>query len=245
MQKPIVAGNWKMHGTIDTALALADAVARSAPRGVETVIFPAAIHVAGLAARCKDALAIGAQDVSEHATEGARTGEISAAMLRDAGCTFTLVGHSERRRHHGETDARVAAKHAAAIAAGLTPVTCVGETLEERQSGRTEQVIARQLNAISDVCGNDAFHHAVIAYEPVWAIGTGQAATFAQIRSVHAFIRHHVTSASGDDPPILYGGGITPDNAAELFALENVNGGLVGGASLNAGDFLRICRAAL
>ena len=180
-----------------------------------------------------------AQNVSEHA-QGAYTGEVSAGMLAEFGCTYVLVGHSERRQLYGETEAQVAAKFKAAMDKGLTPVLCVGETLAEREAGRTEEVVARQLGAVIEVAGQGAFSTAVLAYEPVWAIGTGRTATPEQAQAVHAFLRPRVTAATR----ILYGGSVKKDNAAALFALPNVDGGLIGGASLVAADFAAIVQAA-
>jgi triosephosphate isomerase len=177
-------------------------------------------------------IAWGAQDVSEHA-QGAYTGEVAAAMLAEFGCRYVIVGHSERRQLYGETDERAAAKFSAARAAGLTPILCVGETLAEREAGRTEDVVGRQLAAVR-------FEDAVLAYEPVWAIGTGRNATPEQAQAVHAFLRRRVPAGT----PILYGGSVKPQNAAAIFAMPDVDGGLIGAASLVAGDFLEIVRAA-
>jgi triosephosphate isomerase len=181
-------------------------------------------------------IAWGAQTLSEHAS-GAYTGEVSAAMLGDFGCRYVLVGHSERRQLFGEGDALVAAKFAAARAAGITPILCVGETLEEREAGRTQEVVARQLDA---VLAKGALGDAVLAYEPVWAIGTGRTASPAQAQEVHAFLRRRV----GADTAILYGGSVKPANAAAIFAEPDVDGGLIGGASLVAADFIALCRLA-
>jgi triosephosphate isomerase len=181
-------------------------------------------------------LAWGAQNLSEH-LEGAYTGEVSVAMLKDFGCRYAVVGHSERRQLYRESDAQVAAKFVAAVTHGVTPILCVGETLEEREAGRTEEVVARQLDA---VVNKDEFSRAVLAYEPVWAIGTGRTATPEQAQAVHAFLRRKLPSGT----PILYGGSVKPQNAAAIFAMPDVDGGLIGGASLVAGDFLAIARAA-
>ncbi len=181
-------------------------------------------------------VALGAQNVSEHA-QGAYTGEVSAAMLAEFGCRYAIVGHSERRQLFGESDQRVAAKFAAARKGGLEPILCVGETLEEREAGRTEEVVGRQLQAVLQ--GND-FGNAVLAYEPVWAIGTGRNATPEQAQAVHAFLRSKVSPGT----VILYGGSVKPANAAGLFAMPDIDGGLIGGASLAADDFIAILRAA-
>jgi triosephosphate isomerase len=177
-------------------------------------------------------IAWGAQNSSEHG-QGAYTGEVSAAMLAEFGCRYVLVGHSERRQLYGETDAQAAAKFAAVKKAGMTPILCVGETLEERDAGQTEAVVARQLGAVD-------FKDAVLAYEPVWAIGTGRTATPEQAQAVHAFLRKKVPAQT----PILYGGSVKPQNAAAIFAMADVDGGLIGGASLVAKDFLDIVKAA-
>jgi triosephosphate isomerase len=181
-------------------------------------------------------LAWGAQNVSEHA-QGAYTGEVSASMLAEFGCRYVIVGHSERRQLFGEGDAQVAAKFAAVRGAGMTPLLCVGETLEEREAGRTEEVVARQLNVVLQ---KNTFAGAVLAYEPVWAIGTGRNATPEQAQAVHGFLRKRVPA----ETPILYGGSVKPQNAAAIFAMPDVDGGLIGGASLVAKDFLDILKAA-
>ncbi len=191
-------------------------------------------------------IALGAQDLSAQTSPGAFTGEVAGTMLTDVGCEYGIVGHSERRTLHGETDALVAAKFMAAQAQGLTPILCVGESLEERQDGRTEGVVRRQIDAVLDTAGVEAFRMAVVAYEPIWAIGTGRTATPDQAQEVHASIRamlsgRDVTIASG--LTILYGGSVTGANAQELFAMDDIDGGLVGGASLKAQEFLTIYRA--
>ncbi len=186
---------------------------------------------------------LGAQSVSEHA-EGAYTGEMSPGMLRDLGCSYVIVGHSERRTLYGESSALVARKFEAAQAAGLVPILCVGETLEEREQGTTQAVIAEQLDCVLDGAGLDG---ALVAYEPVWAIGTGRTASPEQAQEIHDFIRSRVAdrdTALAGNLPILYGGSVKPSNAAELFGMADIDGGLIGGASLKAEDFLQICRAA-
>ena len=183
----------------------------------------------------------GAQDVSAHAA-GAYTGEVSASMIAEFGASFVIVGHSERRAHHSETSALVAGKASAALSAGLTPIICLGETLEERESDMTETVIAGQLSVCIELLGHDTLSHCVIAYEPVWAIGTGRNASPAQVQAVHAFLRARLGPA-GADMSLLYGGSVKPSNAAELFAMPDVDGGLIGGASLKIEDFEPICRA--
>ena len=248
MRRKIVAGNWKLHGDRAFATALGDAIAAvPAPAGVERVVLPPFPYIAELAARCAGrGVALGAQDVSEHA-KGAFTGEVSASMLADIAARYALVGHSERRQYHGESSELVARKFIAARAAGLVPILCVGETLAEREAGRTEAVIAAQLAPVFDLAGVAALGGAVVAYEPVWAIGTGLTATPGQARSVHAFIRGEIAARDAkiaDSLPILYGGSCKPDNAAALFSQADVDGGLIGGASLEAAGFLAIVAAA-
>ena len=233
----LVAGNWKMHGSRAANRALVDAILRGLPKGTQSAVCPPFPYLAEVAEQLRGSpVGLGAQNVSEHA-QGAYTGEVSAAMLKELGCRYAIVGHSERRQVYGETDAQVAAKFAAARAAGLTPILCVGETLAEREAGRTEEVVARQLGAV-------AFKDGVLAYEPVWAIGTGRNATPEQAQEVHGFMRERLPPALRDSTPILYGGSVKPQNAAAIFAMPDVDGGLIGGASLVAADFLAILRAA-
>ena len=239
MRTRLVAGNWKMHGSLAANRALLDAVVTglSGLKGAECAVCVPFPYLAQVAERLRGtALAWGAQNVSEH-LQGAYTGEVAAAMLKEFGCRYVLVGHSERRQLYGESDVQVAAKFAAAAAQGLTPILCVGETLAEREAGRTEEVVSRQLGAVAD---KGQFARAVLAYEPVWAIGTGRTATPEQAQAVHAFLRRQVPV----ETPILYGGSVKPENAAAIFAMPEVDGGLIGGASLAAGDFLAIARAA-
>lgn len=242
MRKKLVAGNWKMHGSQASNPALLQAVAAGAAQsdGSECAVcvpYPYLAQAAGLLRGTE--VALGAQNVSEHA-QGAFTGEVSAAMLADFGCRYVLVGHSERRQLYGEGDGQVAAKFAAVVAGGMTPVLCVGETLEERDAGRTEATVARQLNAVLEKSGRQVFATAVVAYEPVWAIGTGRTATPEQAQAVHAFLRQRVLA----ETRILYGGSVKPDNAEALFSQRDVDGGLIGGAALVAEDFLAILAAA-
>lgn len=248
MRRRIVVGNWKMHGNRAFAQALLDEVVSARrPPGVEIVVLPPALYAAELIARyARVPLVFGAQDVSANEA-GAFTGEISATMVHDVGCRYTLVGHSERREYHHEDNQLVAEKFVAAHKAGLTPILCVGETLQQRESGQTEWVIERQIAAVRTIAGKDALAASVVAYEPVWAIGTGRTATPQQAQEVHAFIRSEV--AAGDATiagwlPILYGGSVKASNAAELFAQPDVDGGLIGGSSLVAKDFLAIAAAA-
>jgi triosephosphate isomerase (TIM) len=230
----LVAGNWKMHGSRASIAALLDALIKENPAGC--VVCPPFPYLAQVAERLRGtAIAWGAQNASEHA-QGAYTGEVSAAMLAEYGCRYVIVGHSERRQLYGETDAQVGAKFAAVKAAGMTPILCVGETLEQRDAGQTEQVVARQLDK---VLAKNSLENSLLAYEPVWAIGTGRNATPEQAQAVHAFLRKKVPS----ETPILYGGSVKPQNAAAIFAMPDVDGGLIGGASLVAKDFLDIVKA--
>ena len=247
MRRKLVAGNWKMHGSLAENEALLSGVLAglgSVKAGVAVCVpYP---YLAQVQARLTgSAVAWGAQNLSQHG-KGAFTGEVSAAMLKDFGCAYVIVGHSERRALYGESDEVVAEKFAAAQAAGLIPILCVGETLAERESGITEQVVARQLDAVIGKCGVDALAKAVVAYEPVWAIGTGKTATPEQAQAVHAFIRGRVfalDAAVADGLIIQYGGSMKAANAAELLSQPDIDGGLIGGAALVAEEFLAICRA--
>jgi triosephosphate isomerase len=235
----LVAGNWKMHGSRQANRDLLEGLKGEAPKvgGVACTVCVPFPYLGEVAEQLKGtAIAWGAQNVSEHA-QGAYTGEVSAAMLAEFGCRHVIVGHSERRHLYGESDAQVAAKFAAAKAAGMTPILCVGETLQERDAGRTEEVVGRQLKKVLE---KNSFENAVLAYEPVWAIGTGRNATPEQAQAVHAFLRKSVPA----DAAILYGGSVKPQNAAAIFAMPDVDGGLIGGASLVAKDFLDIIKAA-
>jgi len=233
----LVAGNWKMHGSRAANRALLDAILKGPVKGPECAVcvpFPYLGEVAKQLAGTP--LRWGAQNVSEHA-QGAYTGEVSAAMLAEFGCRYVIVGHSERRHLYCESDAQVAAKFAAAQGAGLVPILCVGETLAERDAGITEEVVARQLDA---VLSKGVISGAVLAYEPVWAIGTGRTATPQQAQAVHAFLRKRLAA----EVRILYGGSVKAGNAAALFAMPDIDGGLIGGASLVAREFLAIVQAA-
>jgi len=248
MRRKLVAGNWKMHGDRRFATALLDEiVAAERPAGVEIVIFPPAPYLSELIGRfAAQGLQFGAQDVSAR-DQGAYTGEVSAQMLVDVGCRYGLVGHSERRQYHEETSEQVAEKFLAARRAGLLPMLCIGESLHQRESGQTEYALQRQLEPLLRLGGADVLESAVIAYEPVWAIGTGRTATPEQAQEVHAFIRSELRAWNArlaDSLPILYGGSVKPANAAALFSQPDVDGGLIGGASLVASDFLAIARAA-
>ncbi|WP_313140937.1 triose-phosphate isomerase [Stenotrophomonas sp.] len=248
MRRKIVAGNWKLHGSRQFATDLLGQVAAGLPKaGVEVVILPPLPYLGELVEDFGETgLVFGAQDVSSN-EKGAYTGEVCAAMLHEVGARYGLVGHSERRQYHNESSELVARKFAAALHAGLVPVLCVGETLEQREAGQTEAVIAAQLAPVLALVGGEGFAAAVVAYEPVWAIGTGKTASKEQAQQVHAFIRGEVARIDAriaDSLPILYGGSVKPDNAGELFAQPDVDGGLVGGASLVAADFLAIAQAA-
>ena len=249
MRQMLVAGNWKMHGGLKfNQQLLQDVVAGVAGlNGVATAVcVPFPYLAQAQAALTGTPVAWGAQNLSEKA-QGAFTGEVSAAMLQDFACRYVLVGHSERRSIYGESDELVAEKFAAALAAGMRPVLCVGETLEQRESNQTMAVVSAQIDAVLKRVGVAAFANAVIAYEPVWAIGTGRTATSAQAQEVHAAIRAQIAKADAkvaDGLQILYGGSVKPNNAVELFGMPDIDGGLIGGAALVADDFLAICRAA-
>lgn len=248
MRRRIVAGNWKLHGDRGFALALVDAIAAQAsPQGVERVILPPLPYLGELVDRCRACdLAFGAQDVSAN-EKGAFTGEVSASMLVDVGARYGLVGHSERRMYHHESSELVVRKFLAARKAGLTPILCVGETLDDRKDDKTWWRIEQQLEPLLEQHGAAPLEGAVIAYEPIWAIGTGHTASPEQAQEVHAFIRGEIAEYDAriaGSLPILYGGSVKPDNAAALFAQPDVDGGLVGGASLVADDFLAIAQAA-
>lgn len=248
MRRKLVAGNWKMHGNLaENEVLLSGLLAGMADvkAGVAVCVpFPYLAQVQGKLSG--SAVSWGAQNMSQHG-KGAFTGEVSAAMLKDFGCKYVIVGHSERRAIYGESDEAVAAKYAAAQVAGLTPILCVGETLDEREGGITEAVVGRQLDAVLNTSGVASLSDAVIAYEPVWAIGTGKTASPEQAQAVHAFIRNKIRSldaAVSDTLVLQYGGSVKASNAAELFAQPDIDGGLIGGASLSADEFLAICRAA-
>lgn len=249
MRTKFVAGNWKMHGSLAVNLGLLHAVRAGVAEGAGAQIAVCVPYpYLGQARSVLDGSTIswGAQDVSEHA-QGAWTGEVSAAMLADFACRYTLVGHSERRSFYGDTDGVVAAKFAAALKSRLIPVLCVGESLAEREAGVTGDVVTRQLDAVIAQSGVAAFAHAVVAYEPVWAIGTGRTASPAQAQEVHALIRARFARENAEIAnglQILYGGSVKAGNAAELFGQADIDGGLIGGAALVAEDFLAICAAA-
>jgi triosephosphate isomerase (TIM) len=246
----IVAGNWKMHGSRELIRALVPAVQQALPvlGRCQVVFCPPAPYLTELQGLLKHPrCALGAQDVSAHLS-GAYTGEQAGAMLLEAGCRYVIVGHSERRRYHSETSELVAAKAAAALAAGLRPIICIGETLAERESERTWAVLNEQLQAIAGLLRHERASELVLAYEPVWAIGTGRTATPEQAQAVHGDVRQWLREQAGEEQaeklPILYGGSVKADNAAALMAQPDVDGALVGGASLQADEFITICRSA-
>ena len=249
MRNFLVAGNWKMHGDEAANRELVAGILDGAPASdrVSLLVCPPYPYLASVAAQLQgSAVELGAQNVSEHEA-GAYTGEVAPAMLADVGCRYAIVGHSERRSLYGESSTQVAEKMAAALGGGLVPILCVGETLEQRESGSTEQVVAEQLGAAVERNGIAAFGSAVIAYEPVWAIGTGRTATPEQAQDVHRYIRSVLAgqdASVAENVQILYGGSVKGDNAAGLFGMPDIDGGLIGGASLKAADFLAIARAA-
>ena len=247
MKQKLIVGNWKMNGGLAANAALLQAIKQGLPadnKAGVAVAAPAAYLAQVQAELAGSAIGVGAQDVSSH-EQGAFTGEISATMLKEFGVSYALVGHSERRQYHGETDAVVAEKAQRALAAGVTPIICVGETLAEREAGQTEAVVKRQLAAVIHLNGH-CISEVVVAYEPVWAIGTGRTATPEQAQAVHAVLRAQLAAASAhaDRIRLLYGGSMNAANAAELLAQPDIDGGLVGGASLKAPDFLQIIAAA-
>ncbi|MEJ2803865.1 triose-phosphate isomerase [Comamonadaceae bacterium PP-2] len=247
MPKTLIAGNWKMNGSLAANerlwLELAAGLAESGTGAAQAALCVPAVYLEQMQAlMAQSGVALGAQDVSAQAS-GAYTGEVSAAMLQDFGVQYVIVGHSERRQYHGETDAVVAAKARAALDAGIVPIVCVGETLEQREAGETASVVGGQLAAVLAVLGADAAR-AVVAYEPVWAIGTGRTASPEQAQEVHASLRAQLVDAGAQDVPLLYGGSMNAANAASLLAQPDVNGGLIGGASLKAADFLKIIASA-
>jgi len=244
MRDKLVVGNWKMNGALAAnASLLLEIVAgwqETQGRGIAVCVPYPYLGQAG-AFLGATSIGLGAQDVSEHGS-GAYTGEVSAAMLVEFRCRFVIVGHSERRQHYGDTDAVVAAKAVAALAAGLTPIACVGETLAEREAGATVAVVSRQLDAVLARVGADA-PKLVVAYEPVWAIGTGRTASPEAAQEVHATLRARLASAGAAVVSLLYGGSVKADNAEALFAMADIDGGLIGGASLKSAEFLAIARA--
>ncbi len=249
MRRPMVAGNWKMNGTLGSVAQLLDGLkAQQLPASVDIAVFPSMLHVPAAQQSLRSTpIAVGAQDCAVQAEAGALTGETSARQLAELGCTLVLVGHSERRQLQFEDDQVICRKFIAAQQAGLTPVLCVGETLQERESGDAIARVTAQIDAVIAAAGLDALRNSVLAYEPVWAIGTGLTASPQQAQEVHGAVRAHIAkqdAALADGLRILYGGSVKADNAAELFAQPDIDGGLIGGASLQAEEFGAICRAA-
>ena len=254
MRKALVAGNWKMNGSKEQAEKLVSELIEGFSSSsyalgaqVDVAICPPVVYLDRISQLVEDSeIKLGAQNCSEHSS-GAYTGELSATMLVDFGCQYVILGHSERRALFFETDQQVAEKFETVKASGLIPVLCVGETLEERESGETLNIVSTQISAVSDRLGNSAFDNAVIAYEPVWAIGTGKTASPEQAQEVHKAIRNQIAASNeavAEKLQILYGGSMNAGNAQSLMAMTDIDGGLVGGASLKAQDFLTICQAA-
>jgi len=249
MRRPIVAGNWKMHGSRTENARLIEMLVAQYPAdpGADCVVCPPFVYLQEVGRMLRDTpIAPGAQDVCAD-PQGAFTGEISAAMLKDVGCEYVMIGHTGPGLLYRESDQLVARKFAAAHAKALIPILCVGEQLADREAGRTRELVARQLDAVLELCGPDALEHGVVAYEPVWAIGTGRNATPEQAQDVHAFIRARIAARDARIAAatrVLYGGSVKAGNAAELFAMPDVDGGLIGGASLKADEFLAILAAA-
>jgi len=246
MRQALVVGNWKMHGSADSVDTLLGGLANTADfSGAQVAVCPTYVHLAQVVDYCRSLpIGVGAQDCS-HVQSGAYTGEVAAQMLAEAGCDSVIVGHSERRQYHSESDSMIAAKIGAAIEAGLQPILCVGEALEQRESGEAERVVGAQLQGALQ--NQASLNGLVVAYEPVWAIGTGLTATPEQAQEMHAFIREQLATIKGCDVSgtrILYGGSVKPDNAKALFENEDIDGALVGGASLKAQDFAEIIAAA-
>ncbi|MDV9032482.1 triose-phosphate isomerase [Pseudomonas sp. RAC1] len=249
MRRPMVAGNWKMHGTrasvAELSLNLKNLVL---PSGIEVAVFPPALFIGQVIDELSETeIIVGAQNSAVQPEQGALTGEVAPSQLAEVGCKLVLIGHSERRQIIGEMNEVLIHKFAAAQAGGLKPVLCVGETLAEREAGKTLEVVGRQLGSIIDALGVAVFANAVIAYEPVWAIGTGLTASPQQAQDVHAAIRAQLASLDAEvaaNMQLLYGGSVKAANAAELFGMPDIDGGLIGGASLNADEFGAICRAA-
>ena len=248
-RRPLIAGNWKLNGTRQSVVDLATAVsAGCGALSAEVLVCPTSVHITDvLGVVGNSAVHLGAQNCSD-AQSGAFTGEVSAEMLAEFGCEYVILGHSERRAMFHESSDLVALKCIAVQKAGLTPILCVGETLEEREAGKVDSVISEQLDAVLNAAGIEAFNNMVVAYEPVWAIGTGKTATPEQAQEVHALIRARIAAQGSETAEalrILYGGSVKPDNAATLFSQTDIDGGLIGGAALDAESFLAICEAAV
>lgn len=247
MRKNIIAGNWKMNGSNAANALLIEGIKSGMGQiKADVIVFPPSVYLAQITTLTSDVnIAVGVQNINIH-TSGAYTGEISGGMARDVGCEYTIVGHSERRILYGETNEIVAMKVRTALEADLTPVLCIGEELADREAGNTHNILQEQISVVVDMLGIEAFQSIIIAYEPVWAIGTGVVATTEQAQDAHKFVRDLLAKHSADiavNVSILYGGSMNPSNCADLLACADIDGGLVGGASLNAEDFLTICRA--
>ena len=247
LRRPLIAGNWKMNGSFAASQRLVEALVAGVGSGPEMLICPPFVYLDRARQWLGDsAIRLGAQDICGEHGFGAYTGEVSGSMLAEVGCDYAIVGHSERRTLYGENDAIVTEKFRAAQTVNITPILCCGESLEEREADRTEEVVSRQVGAVIDALGPAAFRQAVIAYEPIWAIGTGRTATPEQAQEVHALIRGLIAARDAtiaDELRILYGGSVKGSNARELLTQPDIDGGLVGGASLDAEDFLRIFEA--
>ena len=249
MRRTLVAGNWKMNGSLQSIGELMDGIKAGLAEVInaDLAVCPPAIYLMKVKSHIGDTnIALGSQNICDHES-GAYTGELAPSMLKEAGCKYAIIGHSERRSLYGESDELVANRFAMAVASGITPILCIGETLEQRESGVTEEVVSRQLDAVIDTQGIDAIGQCVIAYEPVWAIGTGKTASPEQAQAVHAYIRGKLAAmnaAIAEKVQILYGGSMNAGNAAELLSQPDIDGGLIGGASLKAADFLAIGKAA-
>ena len=251
VRQTIVAGNWKMHGNHAENQKLLEAIEEQLGSEITTkvMVFPPFVYLAQVGKIISDSNSViefGAQNISEHSS-GAFTGETSAAMLKDLGCTHVLVGHSERRSLYHESSQLVASKFVAALEADLTPILCFGESLNEREAGKTMDIVFEQIDAVLDIAGTEGLSKAILAYEPVWAIGTGKTASPEQAQEVHSEIRSHLDELDprlADKIQILYGGSVNATNATELFAMADIDGGLIGGAALKADDFFTICVAA-
>ncbi len=244
MRQSLVMGNWKMNGSRSEGLALASAIAAGLKQGDQGIaVCVPYVYLSDIKSAVENTpLVLGAQNIADQES-GAYTGEISASMLKECGCIYALVGHSERRSYYGDTNESVATRFCQAQKEGIVPVLCIGETLEERESDKTFAVIDKQLNAVIDMAGIDALGNSVIAYEPVWAIGTGKTASDEQAQEVHKYIREQIASKNQDvanKVQILYGGSVKPDNAKAIFSMPDIDGGLIGGASLDAESFLTI-----
>jgi len=249
MRKPLVAGNWKMNGSREEINVLVKGLINGMKKvgNADVLLCPPYVYIPVVEQLIHGTdILLGAQDVAKEEV-GAFTGEVSVSMLKDSNCSYAIIGHSERRAYYGDTDQIIAEKFAAAIKGGITPILCIGEQLEEREAGTTEEVVSKQLQAVLSHVGVKAFANAVIAYEPVWAIGTGLTATPEQAQEVHASIRQLIArqdTAIAQNVKILYGGSVKAANAIDIFSQPDIDGGLIGGASLAADEFIQICEAA-